>query len=60
VVVAKIDVLKFLVQNSKNRVAGIGVKYTSHWTTEGVMLVLCVGHASCLLSHPIIPLGLCS
>ena len=60
-VVAKIDVLKFLLQNSKNRVAGLDVKYIQAiGQLIGVRLVFCVGHVSCLLSHPIIPLGLCS
>ena len=60
-VVAKIDVLKFLLQNSKNRVAGIDVKYIQAiGQLIGLMLVLCVGHVPCLFSHPIIPLGLCS
>ena len=60
-VVAKIDVLKFLLQYSKNRVAGIDVKYIQAiGQLTGLMLVLCVGHVSCLFSHPIIPLGLCS
>ncbi len=49
VVVAKIDVLKFLLKHSKNRVVGIDVKYIQAiGQLIGVKLVLCVGHV-CLV-----------